>query len=224
MGEESQNVPSNHRLAERELIAMVRDGQWEIDGEGRIWRISMRCGLKAGGSHVVSVPRRRAEKVLPSGYLMVRAVLGGRRVVGMAHRLVWQHLRGDIPAGLTVNHKDGIRGRNHPDNLELATYSEQVTHSRRVLGHGDQSGEKNHAAKLTDEQVRSIRMRRAAGERLRTIAADFDVSFQTISEIARGDRRAGAAGPTSTEDGRRTCTQPRGEEGHFISRDDGGRP
>ena len=31
-------VPTNHRLAERVLVAAVRDGYWRIDDQGRIWR------------------------------------------------------------------------------------------------------------------------------------------------------------------------------------------
>lgn len=48
---------------------------------------------------------------------------------------VWQVHKGDIPPGLTVNHKDGDPTNNRIDNLELATQSEQQLHRFRVLKH-----------------------------------------------------------------------------------------
>jgi hypothetical protein len=77
-------VPSNHRLAERRLITLVREGQWSIDERGRIWRSAMRTGLKTGGSHVIPVARRRVDRATPQGYLQVRAMLDGKRVCGSA--------------------------------------------------------------------------------------------------------------------------------------------
>lgn len=40
-------------------------------------------------------------------------------------------------------------------------------------------------ARLTDDGVRTIRRRRAAGERLGRIAADFGITATTVSLIAR---------------------------------------
>lgn len=88
-------IPTNHRQAERKLVALVQDGQWEIDSEGRIWRLCIRTGLKAGGSHLVPVPRRRCEKEIPGGYSMVRAMActsarpaADRAGVGQAGRVI----------------------------------------------------------------------------------------------------------------------------------------
>jgi hypothetical protein len=51
-------------------------------------------------------------------------------------------------------------------------------------------GAANPACKLTPEQVRRIRDRRKGGESLKSIGDAFGVSFQTVSEIALGKRRA----------------------------------
>tara|TARA_Y100000310_G_scaffold292597_1_gene321484 strand:+ start:1118 stop:1477 length:360 start_codon:yes stop_codon:yes gene_type:complete len=114
------------------------------------------------------------------------------RVNALAHRLVYKHFFGPIPPDLTVNHKNGVKDDNRPENLELATHREQQMHSRHVLKHGrlDQNGEKNPMAKLTDAQVAEIRSRRGAGEQLTSIASDFGIAFQTVSKIARGQRRS----------------------------------
>jgi len=115
-----------------------------------------------------------------------------QRTNALAHRLVYRHFFGQIPTQLTVNHRNGIKDDNRPENLELATPSEQQTHSIYALGNDrvlHQNGQNNHMAKLTDAQVAEIRARRGAGERLTSIASDFGIAFQTVSKIAKGQRR-----------------------------------
>jgi hypothetical protein len=120
-------------------------------------------------------------------------MLDGRRWHAMAHRLVYLHFYGPIPAGHTINHKNGIHPDNRPENLEPVTPKGQIAHTIGTLGrHGclSQWGERNHEARLTSEQVATIRARRATGETLLAIASDYGVSYQAISKIARGDRRS----------------------------------
>ena len=108
---------------------------------------------------------------------MVRAMRDGRRICGLAHRLVWQHVHGDIPAGLTVKHKNGLKDDNRPENLELATISEQAKHSHRS-GLRDQHGEKNPSVKLTDNAVAQIRLAYdQGGHDMQALAERFGVSF-----------------------------------------------
>lgn len=200
-------IPSNHRQAERALVALVCRGDLEVDDAGRVWRVAVQ-GRAVG--------RRRAEKTLPGGYLMVRGTVDGRRVSALAHRLVWQVARGDIADGLVVNHKNGRKADNRLANLEPVTYSENLRHAH-ALGLIDQSGIRNPAAKLADEQVREIRVRRAAGDRLADIARDFGVSMQYVSRLARGEGRRSVRGaPIGLADGRAALRQPRGPDGRFV--------
>lgn len=156
----------------------IAEGTFEINEMGEVWRVRPK--------------RRRVDLSTSNGYRMVKLMRGRKQVTTMAHRLVFLHVNGPIPPGLTINHKNGVRGDNRPENLELATYAEQTRHAIQVLGRKpkDQDGEKNDMAKLTAKAVREIRRRRNAGERLKTIAADFQVSDRTISKIARGERWA----------------------------------
>lgn len=175
-------IPANHRQAERKLIALVRDGRWRIDADGHVWRRTKRGEVTA-------------EKLLTSGYSMVRAMIGGVRVVGLAHRLVWQDLHGDIPDGLVINHKNGRKGDNRPCNLEPATYGDNARHAHRVLGVNPQSGQHNPASKLTPSDVAEIRLAKTRGERAVDVAARFGVRFQHIYKLWKGERWGHLAAP-----------------------------
>ncbi|MHB1419523.1 MAG: HNH endonuclease [Bacillota bacterium] len=211
-------IPSNHRLAERKLISLVRSGEWEIDKLGRIWRTCVRRGLKNGGSHLVPVKRRRVEKVLPSGYLLIRAVIDGKRITGFAHRLVWQHYFGDIPEGMIINHKNGLKDDCRPDNIVPSTHSENLSHACQG-GLKDQFGQKNPAAKLTDREVAQIRLAYAGGGyTMEALAEKFSVSYQTISKIVRGQRRKKQGGPVQDWDQRHCACERDPNTGCFIGK------
>jgi len=195
-------IPSNHRQAERRLVSLVDSSEWEIDAEGRVWRVAVRTGDRwnPGTFRLCACARRRAENRLPSGYLMVRVMVDGVRVVGLAHRLVWQHLHGNIPDGLVVNHRNGIKSDNRPDNLEVVSYSENMSHAHRMRLL-DQRGEANPAAKLSNAEVAAVReMYARGGWTMQALGERFGVAIQTISKIVKGQRRETQGGPTSTED------------------------
>lgn len=177
---------------EDDVYPAIEAGELTIDGQGQVWRVAARRGDRwTGQTKVIPCAPRRAEN--NSGkYLQVRVMFDGVRVHALAHRLVWRHLHGSIPPGLTVNHKNGSHADNRPSNLELATHVEQTLHARQVLRRGrlNQFGTLNAMAVLTTEQVREICSRRADGELLRVLAADYGVREQTISRVARGDRRS----------------------------------
>lgn len=178
----------------------VLSGDLEILPDGAIWRLRKR-GWDRWQKKTISRPCKRVRAERRSGkegnYFQVGLMMDSMRVFALAHRLVYLHFKGTIPDGLTVNHKDGDKKHNHPDNLELATYSEQQIHAAQVLkvGHAaHQHGTNNSMAKLTPEQVQEIRRRRQAGERLLAIAADYGIAFQQVSKIARRTRWAHLAG------------------------------
>ena len=173
----------------------VLSGALEIRQDGSIWRIAEERGNRWNKKTTLRpIVPHRVDETKSGGYRLVKVMRSRKQVTTGAHRLVYLHFHGQIPPGLTVNHKNGIKHDNHPDNLELATYAEQVKHARTTLGRkwktDNQNGEANDMAKLTDAAVREIRRRRAAGASLKSIAADFGISDRTVSKIARGDRWA----------------------------------
>lgn len=200
-------VPANHRLAERTLIQFVQSGEWKIDNQGRVWT----CRGK------------RAEKRLQTGYLMVRRMINGFRYVGLAHRLVWQYFYGDIPPGRCINHRNGAKDDNRPENLEIVTYSENQKHAYRI-GLSDEHGERNPAAKLSDATVEAIRQIYAAGGITQSeLAIRYGVAFQTISKIIRGERRARQAGAVSKADHRYCACGQDPATGRFTGKHNAGR-
>lgn len=175
---------------EEYVYRAVLDGELEIDSEGRVWRLACRRG-KPGGTRLIPCERRRADG--PEGknqeYLAVRVMYNYVRYQCRAHRLVYLHFKGKIPDGLTINHENGIKKDNRPSNLEPATYSEQILHAIHVLGthrSANQSGENSSTSKLKNEDVLEIRRRRRNGETLTSIASDFGICFQSVSQISLG--------------------------------------
>lgn len=150
------------------MYEAVRRGEIVIGRDGKIWRIAVRA---SNGAPRRCKPRR-AETTEQSGYLKVTTQVRNSqpRIRAAAHRLVWFHVRGPIPDGLTINHKNGIKG--------------SVLVLKNKLG--PKPGEGHHNAKLTNTQVMGIRARLAAGDTQRAIADDHGVSQSTIWAISSG--------------------------------------
>lgn len=174
-------------LHERMIYRAVTEGELEIDSEGRIWRLKKRTADRwNGGTRVLPCKRVRAESSTGKGsYLQVRVMRNGKRLSTGAHRLVWIHFFGEIPEGLTINHVDGQKARNHPDNLEVATYGDQRRHAIRELGakHWNCRGENHPKTTLTESMVLEIRARRLSGEQVRSLADSFGMKPKAISAI-----------------------------------------
>ena len=104
-----------------------------------------------------------------------------------AHVMVWECANGPIPAGMQVNHINGVRTDNRLVNLELVTPSENTAHAYRA-GLRRADGENNGRAKLTANQAACIFT--ARGKSNTELANDFGVSRQTIRDIRQGRKWA----------------------------------
>lgn len=130
-------------MNEAQVYEAVTSGELEIDEQGRVWRIAVRRW-----GRIDPVPRRRAERHHPQyrrgrdGYLLVTRKVDGIEIATGAHRLVWLHFNGKIPDGQQINHVNGSKQDNRPENLELVTGSENVAHAHRT-GLKDHRGENN---------------------------------------------------------------------------------
>lgn len=79
------------------------------------------------------IRNKRSGKVLKPFRTVIRErVVGlsrpGLRKRFLVHRLVVASFLGPIPDGMEVNHKDGDRGNNRLDNLEVCTRKQNAAH------------------------------------------------------------------------------------------------
>lgn len=100
-----------------------------------------------------------------------------------AHILSWRFFRGEIPRGLCVLHQCDNPPCVNPDHLFIGTHGDNA---RDKISKGRQNkGEKNGGNKLSESQMQEIRLRRESGETLASIAADYKITFQHVSAIAK---------------------------------------
>ena len=158
--------------SEKLMYEFVLRGDLEIDDQGRMWRVRSRGK---------SVPRRRAEQCNTNGYFTLNTKVNGKTINANVHRLVWLHFYGEIPNGLTINHKNGNKHDNRLENLELWSHVDNGKHSAFVLN--------NIPAKLTEQQVREIKaLLNSKVLTQRAIAKIYGISKSVISGICLGTR------------------------------------
>lgn len=99
----------------------------------------------------------------------------------LAHRLAWTLTNGDLPRGAVVMHACDRRECCNPSHL--AAGSPALNSADMVKKGRSARGEKVHGAKLTTEQVREVRARRAAGESLHSLSRTLGVSRTTLKKL-----------------------------------------
>jgi len=117
-----------------------------------------------------------------SGYPVVVIHTDGKGKTVTVHRLVCMAFHPNPENKETVNHINGIKTDNRPENLEWATRSENVRHAVDTGLKPSSFGEKNGSAKLTDSHVLEIRSKRPT-KKLAELALEYGVTETMISNI-----------------------------------------
>ena len=120
------------------------------------------------------------------GYVKARLMRDGVEKHTTMHRIVALAFLGDpLCEGLHINHINGVKTDNKPENLEWVTAKENVQHAVRTKLFA-QAGEGHWKAKLFEGSIQAIKEARANGVPLKELAADYGVSMSTISAVATG--------------------------------------
>jgi hypothetical protein len=108
------------------------DGLYEASSLGRIRSNSRVVIVRCKCGEVKRTMRIKGRVLKPwidvGRYEVLRLCVGGEQKQSSVHRLVALAFHGD-GGDLIVNHIDGIKGNNRPENLEWVTYSENMVHA-----------------------------------------------------------------------------------------------
>jgi hypothetical protein len=166
---------------------------WLVCDDGRIFRPAYTAGTKRTRfGEVQSFQSVHSQKELSawighSGYYTVSAKLGPRRPKVFVHRLIAMAFVDGYAEGLTVNHINGNKLDNRPENLEWITRSENSKHEWKT-GLVDLRGENAPNHKLTQRQVMHIRKALQLGVSSNSLSIIANVSASTIYLIQAGKR------------------------------------
>lgn len=152
------------------------EGQYDVSSLGRVRRTvgSKRWGTILRFSYV-------------KGYARCRLFRRPGITSVVVHRLVAEAFIGPRPDGHEVNHKDGARANNRPDNLEYVTPAGNTAHAVTVLGRPNgRPGTQNGRATLTEEDVQKAISMLAAGQPKKAVAAHFGKHWSWAYGLSHG--------------------------------------
>lgn len=112
--------------------------------------------------------------------------VGYKGKIVSVHRLMWKLINGEISADLDVLHKCDCRRCCNPEHLFLGTASDNLMDASRK-GRLRVNG-KHPTAKLSAEQVISVRQQLREGVAGRLLAKQYGVSYPVIFDIRRRRR------------------------------------
>lgn len=155
------------------LDERLRHHGWTVVAETGCWEWSG-C-LRPGGYGQLAVGRRSGDNSKNS--IPMKASVAAYRA--------WV---GDIPGGMDVCHRCDNPPCINPRHLFLGTRAENIADAIRK--HRKPNGENHTQVKLSDAQVREIRLRYLAGGiSQRALAEEYGVCQQLVSHYVRGTRR-----------------------------------
>lgn len=150
---------------------IILDSRYEIRRDGTVWTTVCRTGKNS----LNQVWRMLSLIPTESGHLTVKY----RRKQLNIHRIIHRKFNGPLRDDYAVNHIDGVKTNNTPENLELITHSENMLHCFRVLGRIP----KKPRSKIDLETAMLIREEYKSGSSNRQLREKYGLAKATISYI-----------------------------------------
>ena len=151
-------------------------GKYEVSDLGRV-RSFKRVG------RMQNKPRIMRMNVTGEGYNYVQLRRDGRTWSHKVARLVADAFISNPLSLPIVNHIDAVRTNDMVNNLEWCTQSHNLAHAYRIGTKVPVRGEDSVHAKLSNQDVRTIRRMSKESYSLRAIAEAYSVSHTTIRKI-----------------------------------------
>lgn len=171
--------PTPARVSEQDHVeyrTLDRLPGYRVGSDGSVWSRRPRNGkgpLRSVWRLLSSHRRGRGD-----GHESITLSDGHVEVYEYVHRFVLEAFVGPCPPGLECRHLDGDRGNNRLSNLCWGTTQENA--EDRVRHGTTNRGERHPMALLTEEEVRWVRTRFAAGVSQAEIARSLRVSRSTV--------------------------------------------
>lgn len=156
---------------------------YRCSDDGSVWSRRVR----GSGDYLSDKWHQLKSNVDRDGYLRVSLYCNRKLHKYKVHRLVCKAFHGPSPEGLECRHLNGNRTDNSAKNLVWGTKTENQADRVRNGTMNPLRGEKHHAAKLTENNVREIREIYVIGNvNQRQLAKLYGVSRWQIGRIIRG--------------------------------------
>ena len=159
------------------------EGKYQVSNYGRVK--SLERWVDNGSEKGYVIPERMKVPTLnTNGYLMVSLYKDNKEKHFTIHRLVAKTFHA-VEFGNVVNHIDGNKFNNRPENLEIVTSTENNRHAF-ATGLNSGKNETHYRTNLTNEQVREMKRLGKYGT-YKQIAKDFNTTESIVNHIFRGD-------------------------------------
>ena len=175
-------------------IKVIEKGvSWLVYQDGSIWseartRTTKRIRNGVEQTFTSNFPSVKLSPCLNrNGYLVVSTLQNGKRPKVFVHRLIAMCFVDGYKPHLTVNHINGIKTDNRPENLEWVTLAQNTKHEWET-NLVDLRGEKHPNHKLTQKQVIHIRKALRLGVPANSLSIIANVSSSIIYLIEKGER------------------------------------
>lgn len=149
-------------------------GYYQASSNGRIRRINPRYG----NGILAQVPVKT--------YLHAHLCVNAKRKLEKVHRLVAMAFHRLPVDGEQVNHKDGNKQNNIPDNIEWVTCRRNIEHAIETGLHDSPVGETNNNAKLSEHDVLDMRWLNKLGVGYHELAEEYQVKVLAVYRAVTG--------------------------------------